>query len=351
MARKYDKFQLPDGPVALANSGGGSKGAYELGHLQYLIEVKKFRDFKVIYGTSTGSLISALFAYWVITGDAHHFYDLVNIYSNVHTDDIITPRNKLVHSIGGDEAQLLASLLTGENSIYETEPLENIVDRFMTESVWNELIGAAHQSKNPLEVGFVISCLESGEGRVVSTRNCHEPRELRNALVASANQPVFTPTVDVFDDGETWVDGGLTDYIPIEYVFKSDFYQDIEAILALSLDQPGPTYKEVENKIGAITLRTLDLLIDQVHDADMRSAHFLNFIAKVKEVATREQWRELKQVLPLAIQREAQKLGKSVPIFHMFPKRPFNTDGLVFEPKQMRSWIRQGFREAASWYA
>ena len=77
--------------IGLALSGGGSKGAFIVGALKVL-RVKFGADYRVISGTSTGSLIASLLS-------TNQFAKLVKIYSSVKTSDLISPHHSLVARI------------------------------------------------------------------------------------------------------------------------------------------------------------------------------------------------------------------------------------------------------------
>ena len=91
---------------ALVISGGGSKGAFAVGALAYMVEELGL-TFDLVAGTSTGALIAPL----AVLGDVD---GLVRIYTSVETKDIIRKRNPV-----------LAVLF--HSSFYSSEPLEKLI--------------------------------------------------------------------------------------------------------------------------------------------------------------------------------------------------------------------------------
>lgn len=346
------KLVIPEnGPYALSLSGGGSKGAYTAGALQFLAEVRQLRNFRVIYGTSTGALAGAAFAVYAATGDVKYLADLLNIYRTVKTPNVLCPRHPFALSIGGETGALLASVVDKDISVFDASPLKQLIDKFMPRKAWEILI-AEGQKSNPLEVGFAIHNLKTATTSLITNRSHPDPDVLARALWASANQPVLMQPVDVFDDeDEHWVDGGVQDYNPIGYVFESDVVdENVSAIISISLDDPKPKVASEDLKdVGSIFLRTLDILTGSVYATDIRNAQLWNVILKVKEFLPTTQWKAFVDQLPIDVKQFTQsKLNKKnyLPILRMIPKRPIALSSLDFKQPQMKNLVKRGFRDA-----
>lgn len=325
----------------LACSGGGSKGAWLAGFFKRLFELHPNIIIDTIVGTSTGSLCAAKVAAYLVTRDPQHIIDLVHIYEHVTTADVLEPKCAPAHGIGGEVGSFIAAAITGDDSLYSTAPLVELIDRFMPTAVWHEIIEAGAGHPNSVEVGFCCVSMQTGEVKTFTNITHPYPAVLRDALLASASEPVFTPLVDI--EGEQWTDGGVHDYIPITSVFQSQYADRLDRILAVSL-----AHSEKSNPVGRLEsvdkvfLRTVELLLDGVYGADLRTAELYNALLLLKTCIPVSQWRDLttKDI------RDRLRGKRYVKIIKACPRRRINMDGLTFEPKAMRALCRRGFRDA-----
>lgn len=347
-------INLPSQPLAICLSGGGSKGAYAVGILQYLYEVSNVRDIRILYGTSTGALITALFGATLVTGDPSYFQELINIYRSVKTPDVIKPHYEVAYELGGIPAVLVTTLVGGGISIFDTTPLETLLDRYMTSKVWNKIIQAGKADK-PIEIGFCTTNLQTGKAEIFTNITHPDRTILRNATLASANQPVFMPPVQV-DPSRTdqFVDGGVLDYNPIVNVFKSSIFNSVKGALAISLDTIEiPKDPTIHKKLDSVLGRTLSLLVDSVYDADITAAQMWNLLLKLKEILPANQWTDIVKQLPAELQSFVTTYlldKKYLPIIHLHPEHPLQIDSLKFEQPAMQKLIKQGFQDAAMWF-
>lgn len=344
------KLKFPaEGPLGLSMSGGGAKGAYTVGVLQYIVEVLNRRDFKMVYGTSTGALIGALFAAFVVTEDIKHFEDLKNIYRTVKQGDVLLNRHKIATGIAGEVGGLAAAVLGGSNSVYLADPLRDLVNRYMTQDLWNTIIEAGKKSE-PFEVGFVVVDLQTGESKVISNITHPDPEVLSKAVVASASQPVFMPTVDVLNNNHQYVDGGLRDFSPVERLFESDVFNTIKGIVDISLQGDQTALNTQFNSVPDLLLRSLDIYQDSVFESDRRASQFWNALLKAREFMTRRDWNSFVMSLPKDLRKfvNNELEGKNyVEIMRMRPDRPLNIDALSFRQPKMKNLVRRGFQDAA----
>lgn len=353
--------KLPEGPLALSLSGGGSKGAYIVGLLQYLIEVKQRRDFKMIYGTSTGALAGALVGAMVATNDLSYLYELIKIYGEVLTGDVLSPNYEAAYNAaggetGGELAVLGLSVINGGISIYDTAPLLKLIDRFITPEIWDKIIEAGQKTDSdlgwPIEIGFCATNLQTGESEIITNRTHPDRNILRRALLASANQPVFMPPIKVKTDSEDqYVDGGLIDYNPIEKLFESDLLNEVSGILSISLDAPGADPNPIQHeKVDTVFFRTLQILSRNVQEEDLKTAQLWNVLLKMKEFLNNDQWEMFIDQLHITSKDFIKEhLGRKVyvPIVHLFPSDPIIMDSLRFKQPDMKNLIKKGFQDGA----
>ena len=134
---------------ALVMSGGGSKGAFELGAVDYLVKEKKL-DFHVIAGVSTGSLNAIMLAQGAgIDGLKQQLELLEQIWFGISSYRDVFRKRFL--------AKLL--VLFAKPSLYEPNPLRKKIERYVDST-------KLRNSDKQLRIGAV--CLETGDYR--STR-------------------------------------------------------------------------------------------------------------------------------------------------------------------------------------
>lgn len=330
----------------LAISGGGPKGAYAIGVLKYLREVKNIQDYPIIYGTSTGSLIATLIAAYQVTGDFEHLNNLEHIYTHVKSGDVVQPNHSTAYAIGGEIATLAASFAFGGKGIYDSSGLEKLVDKFLSQDIWEKIIKKGQEKE--LELGFCTTNLKTGEGEIFTNINTPDWQDLKCALLASANQPVFMQPIKVKQ--QDYVDGGVVNATPLEYIFSSDFSNKISEIININLDVPmkNETDQKFE-KIDSIVYRTVDILINNVLLEDIKTAQLYNAMVQLKDHMSDSQWEDyLKSLHPSIKTFLEKKLAskKYIPINHIEPQQGLEIGPFEFDPKKMTALFKKGFKDA-----
>ena len=340
--------------IALALSGGGSKGAYIVGVLKYLIETNKFKDIQIIYGTSTGALVSCLMGAYVVTKNKYYFDELAKIYQTVTTKEVLNPNHNVAYWFAGSKGTLLSAMLFGGKSIFDTTPLEDLIAKYMTDDLLYDMIEAGMSEENPFEVGFCTYNLQEAKSEIFTNITHPNPDILRRAILASANQPVFMPPVKIIENSNRqYVDGGVDNYNPAEKLFESKVFNGVEQILTISTDP-----RKIEEDLTLVDSivpyleRTLKLLVRGVFDTDLKVTQLYNLILKLKEFLPEETWKtflaeEITPELQNFINRHLLN-KKYVKISNIYPKKPILMDPLKFEPEKMRQVQVQGYREAKS---
>ncbi len=194
---------------ALIISGGGAKGAFAVGVLKFL-QRHTTVDFQLLSGTSTGALISPLAA----TGQIDLLED---IYTSITTSDVLTKGNVITQVRNG-------------NHLFGTEPLLRQVRQFVTAEIFDKIVAS--------QIDYFNCCVSLQTGKVIhySIRDMdifhnhpyYEIRKIKNledlrwSIMASANQPVFTPPiiVDPTESRELCVDGGVKETVPISVAIE-----------------------------------------------------------------------------------------------------------------------------------
>jgi NTE family protein len=334
---------------ALVISGGGCKGAYAVGAVTHLVADLRI-NFDIIAGTSTGSLIGPLIA-------ANRLNVLRNMYTSVTTPQIINNKP-------------FPDALAAQISIFNTSPLQNLISQFITKDVWNKIVSSGRL--------LIIATVDLNTGHTVyfyvakdNTKFIAEDafrlssrEELIKAMLASSNQPVFMPPIQVRNDSQNiYVDGGVRDYLPIDVVVNNG----ADEVYPICLIPDGSKFKEPDKMkdIISILFRTLDLFGDeiclndiQVPQLKSKSMDYINklvdYINSSREILKNNfgfDEGQLNQVFPATPESPFKNLKKF--LFHpvIRPKvdllDQLNIDhDLIFDPLKMATMMDMGRREA-----
>ncbi|EAQ27950.1 hypothetical protein NAP1_10163 [Erythrobacter sp. NAP1] len=260
------------GGLGLALSGGGAKGAYQVGVLDELIRVKGV-DFETVVGTSTGAIQAAGVAQDTIP-------ELVDFWTGLKgPDDIYKSR-------GGP----IWAVITGKNSVYSTGPLRKLLnDAFKDEDI-------RATGKN---LRLAVVNITTGDLITVA----ENANNIADWVYASSAQPPFFPPFETRDAGgklEQWVDGGVRDITP----YDSAIRLRPRAILVVRAEAPLPKTHNEYDSIIDIGLRSVELLTREVADSDLGSIELINDLLR----AEMEQRRVL-EGLPLSPEQVEQAMA------------------------------------------
>lgn len=174
--------------VALVLSGGGGKGAFQVGAEKYLREEKGYR-WNVISGVSIGAINGAFMAM-----GAHA--RLEELWNTVTPQMVFGKRIKL---------RAAAGFVRGRPSLFNLDGMDAILRDFDPAKM-----------TTPLIVGAVS--LITGE--FVAFRSTHP--DFNSAIRASAALPLIFPPVDVSKDHLAMVDGGTRNLTPLGTVLGDE---------------------------------------------------------------------------------------------------------------------------------
>lgn len=203
---------------ALTMSGGGSKGAFSVGVLRHLVKTKNL-TFDMISGVSVGAVMGPLV--WL-----DRFDELEALFRGVESADVFV--------------QLDAVRWSTVGALHSSEPLAGLIAKYIDADVYD----AMQASPRPFVIGTF--CLETKRmvywytgTKVLESRDPYRSMvkisslaELRAAILASCNQPVFMPAVRM--RSKHYVDGGLSDTLPGEVCC----WNGATELFALAVDPP-----------------------------------------------------------------------------------------------------------------
>jgi len=229
---------------ALVLSGGGSRGAYQVGAIQALLEAG--RTWNTVHGISVGALNASWIAMHSPMEQPHSINGLLDIWNNINTSDDIYTRWNPVKPIN-----YLYSMWKG--SLHSGQPLKNLVDKFLD-------AGKIVSSGVKLTVGCVN--LNNSEYTVIDGEN----PAIKEFILASSHLPLVFEPIDLY--GEKWVDGGIRHQIPIYEALK-ERPDEIDVVLTSPIairDRVLPA----TNLTSAprVALRASEIMSDQVYLMD-----------------------------------------------------------------------------------
>jgi NTE family protein len=267
---------------ALVLSGGGAKGAFQVGVLDVLIGERGL-DFEVLCGVSVGALNAASLAQARLVPD-----DPVASLMHLHAE-LTSLRRLWLEEIQGNGSIYSKGILSeagailGADSIYNPAGLRKLLqDRLDPQRVV--------ASGRKLRIGLVN--LETGEYRTV-TGDPEHADQLRDQVLASATMPFYFPPVPL--EGSGWADGGLRNITPLAEAFHEK-PAAIYAIFTSPLGRNLPREKIEQGFLGlkanAFTFlgRAVQILVDEVYNTDVEGAEDWNTVI--------QGWKELRPSVP-----------------------------------------------------
>jgi NTE family protein len=304
---------------ALVMSGGGSKGAFEVGVLKYLHENENV-EYDIIAGVSVGALNASMLAtgpmketlpvlekVWLkeIKGNSSVWkhYLLWYIIGCVIGTSALSVSTLISAMLGLHMALTIALAIITLASLFlpyyfvkkirsvnRTGPLRKIVKKYLD-------LEKLKSSGKKLLVGAVA--YETGEYRYANETNPN----IINWIMASSAFPVFFPLEKI--DGLNWTDGGVTNVVPLYDVLENGA-TDVDIILTRTLgDTP-------ESKFGIPSQieRTIDLMTREIVRNDIIFA------------------------------------DKKIKIRIFEPEKMFSYSSLEFDPKHIRETYNAGLKVA-----
>jgi NTE family protein len=208
--------------LAIILSGGGARGAYEVGVLWYLFdELTRLRGaaprVDVICGTSVGAINSAYLAAH-LADPVLGMRRLVDVWSGLALDDVL--------GFGLRQAVSLPRVLLGGGSgtgIFDVSPMARLVQRevpwrAVTRTLKTGLLKALSVSATEVATGRTVIFMQTGPTTSLPTRA--PPRTLIRAdrigpqhALASAAIPLLFPPMQI--GSQLYVDGGVRQNTPI----------------------------------------------------------------------------------------------------------------------------------------
>src|SRR3954469_2369526 len=290
----------PDaGPKArrgLVLSGGGSKGAFEVGVLQRLM-VDEQLDYDLLCGTSVGAINSAYLAQTPLGQPREAAAKLRALWDTVSTEKV--RKNWFPFR----EASALF-----KTSVYDSSPLH----AWIRAGLDGNAVRASGRRLRVVAVSY-----GTGEPFVADERT----ENLADWVIASSAFPVMLTPVNI--GGDLWTDGGLRSVTPLGEAIRAGA-DDIDVVLASDPFAKTPFDVKGAHAIPQLLLRALDIMNGEVSRADLRIAGLKNDLAELKA-----EYRKVK-----------------IRLFQ--PAEPLPFDSLDFDPANLKRMMDAGYAQSAT---
>lgn len=264
--------------IALVLSGGGAKGAFQVGAERYLRENKGYR-WDIISGVSIGAINGAFMA-------AGAQQRLLELWQKVTPDAVFGKQRSAW--------QVVRRLLRKRPSLFTDEGIRMFISEIDPAAITCELL-----------IGAVS--LLTGEFHVFGPKDPH----FMKALLASAALPLIFPPVDIADDMPAMVDGGTRNISPIGTVLDAE---PDEIVLINCTSAASLPIAEAPKTALKISQRAFEIAMYQIFANDVGKFVRMNRIAAQAEAAgltlTNSRGRKLRHY-PFTVIEPDERLGET----------------------------------------
>lgn len=281
---------------ALVLSGGGSKGAFQVGVLQRLMGEQQI-DYDLLCGISVGAINATYLAQTPLGRPADAVAKLRALWDTVTNDRV----RKDWFPFGKAEALV-------KTSVYDSTALHGWIRSGLD-------VDAVRTSGRALRI-LAVS-LGTGESFTATETT----PDLPEWVIASSAFPVmFTPASI---GGDLWTDGGLRSVTPLGEAIRAGA-PEVDVVLCSDPFAKSPYDTAGAHAIPQLLLRSLDIMNDEVSRADLRIAGLKNDLSEL-----RPEYRKVK-----------------IRLFQ--PQSPLPFDSLDFTPANIAAMIQAGYAQSAA---
>ncbi|WP_164118650.1 patatin-like phospholipase family protein [Sphingorhabdus sp. Alg239-R122] len=301
------------GGLAAVLSGGGARGAFQVGVLDELITNRGVR-FDIFAGVSTGAIQA-------LGGAMNDMPALLDQWLSIKRNSDIYRKRPLG----------AASALFGSDSLYNAKAIKKKIKDFADPE-------KLRRSRRKLRVGVVN--LTTGDYVDIDEKNPN----IGDWVYASSAQPPFFQPLKT-SDGAKWVDGGVRDIAPLSSAMKLK-PRALLVILASPREAPivpGKTYDDLVE----IGLRSVEILTGEIARSDVGNAMLINDLLAARGMQLRKlmdtglSGEQIAQVLAPLDTQLARYNFAPVQIIEPAPEVAFS-DALDFKPSRIRAAIEAG---------
>jgi len=292
MSTNYDKKEIR----ALVLTGGGVKGAHQVGALKHLIQDLGMK-FDVITGISVGALNGSFLGQYKKDDLAQGVEDLHKLWLTIDN-----------HKIKKSWFPFGFLHYLWEKSLYDSSPLEKMVEDTLD-----------IEKLKSSDITLVVGAQAIGSG--VYTKFTNQDPNIKDAVKASAAFPVFLKKVKIGNDW--YVDGGVKETAPLRHAIGL-------GATHITILNTGPLESEKVNPndidFVEYPMRMIELQGDEIVKDDLRE-----FIETNDDLSSGRLTNTKKRV---------------VEYIYVQPERRLVKNPLEFSPKRIREMIDIGYNDA-----
>jgi len=237
---------------ALVLSGGGSKGAYQVGVLKRLL-VDSGNKYDIVTGISVGAINASYIAQFPVDEKPARVWEcLADLWGQVTTSKI----RKGWFPFGPLEA-------LWKSSVYNSDPLGKWV---------RSGLDSTKVARSGRTLRIVTVSYDSGESFVATEKM----PDIASWVLASAAFPVMLAPISI--EGQLWADGGVRSVTPLGEAIRAGA-SAIDVVLCGDPDMKQSFQSKGKAACPALTLRTIELITNQIMRADLKIAGLKNDLA------------------------------------------------------------------------
>lgn len=238
---------------ALVISGGGSKGAFAGGVVQYLISEQK-QSYDLFVGTSTGSMIVPMAAAGDIRG-------LKEGYTTISQDDIFTVNPFKLRKDGTYGINLFAVgynlFIRRQKTFGDSSKVSGLIRRLFTKYNYESVI----KTQKDVLICVTNLSLECKEYKSIKDLGYED---FCDFMQASGSMTPFMSIIN--KDGNDYADGGMIDPVPIQMAIDRGA-TEIDAIV-LRPEFYEPEHQKVDNAFQLLS-RIFGIMLDELGRDDV----------------------------------------------------------------------------------
>jgi NTE family protein len=281
---------------ALVLSGGGCKGAYQVGALQKWM-AEDGNDYDLLCGISVGAINAAYLAQTPKGNPKAAWEKLSEIWGRVSSTNV----KKSWFPFGVLEA-------IWKPSVYNSEPLQ----KWVRTELDTKAVTASGRKLRLVSVSW-----NSGEARTATEADPN----LADWVLASSSFPVGLLPVAI--DGQLWTDGGLRSVTPLGEAIQAGA-DEIDVIMCSNPYAASPFDAKGKAALPSLGLRAIDIMSDEIARADLKICGLKNALAELDAKYKKVKLRILK------------------------PSELLTDNSLDFDPATIRRMMAIGYKEACA---
>lgn len=217
---------------ALVLSGGGGKGAYQVGVLKALEEYGIDKEIKAFSGASIGAINAALI-------QTENINNVIKIWMNVEVERIIRRKESFINKVLREEDKLnyrIAEKLGFFSRRGLVKKLETLdLDKIITSKneTYISVVDITDISEKDREEKAARGWFygeKIGETKYMYLKN-YSKKEIIDILLASSAIPILFKPIKM--DGRIYIDGGINQNIPLDPLYNMGYNQ----IIVISCNQ------------------------------------------------------------------------------------------------------------------